>query len=348
MLDFDLAQERRYIRQTIFSPIGVAGQCKLGEASVAIVGCGALGSAIADLLGRAGVGRIKLVDRDFVEIHNLQRQSLYVEQDVRDHTPKAVAAAARLREINSMIAVESLVVDLNSGNIGAVLGDVDLFIDGSDNFETRYLLNDYAISRGVSWVYGGVIAAYGMTMTIRPGITRCLRCLFPEPPEPGSAPTCDTAGVIGPAVHIIAALQATEAIKLLVGATDKVNDGLIAIDLWALTFDTIRSGGPRPGCPACQLGQLVFLDRPVIERQTVLCGQDSVQVLPGVDVRIDLERLAERLRPAGDVKVSRFLLRFTDGGTGRQITVFPDGRAIVGDTTDGDEARRLYAAFVGA
>lgn len=348
MIDLDIAHDRRYIRQTIFAPIGVDGQRKLADASVAIVGCGALGSAIADLLGRAGVGRIKLVDRDFVEIHNLQRQSLYVEQDVRDHTPKALAAAARLREINSMITVEPLVVDLNSGNIGNVLGDVDLFVDGSDNFETRYLLNDYAISRGMPWVYGGVIAAYGMTMTIRPGVTRCLRCLFPEPPEPGSAPTCDTAGVIGPAVHVIASIQATEALKLLVGATDRVNDGLIAIDLWALTFDTIRSGGPRAGCPACQLGQLEFLDRPVAARQTVLCGQDSVQVLPGVDVRIDLERLAERLQAAGEVKVSRFLLRFVDAGTGRQITVFPDGRAIVAGTTDGDEARRLYATYVGA
>jgi molybdopterin/thiamine biosynthesis adenylyltransferase len=339
---------RRYVRQTIFAPIGAAGQAKLAAAAVAVVGCGALGSAAADLLARAGVGRLKLIDRDFVEIHNLQRQSLYDEADVLAHTPKALAAAARLGAVNSAITIEPVVTDLNSANVGALLGDVDLFVDGSDNFETRYLLNDYAIARGIPWVYGGVIAAYGMTMTIRPGSTPCLRCLFPEQPEPGSAPTCDTAGVIGPAVHVVASLQATEALKLLVGATDATNDGLLAIDLWALTFDRVRTGGPRAGCPACQLGQLEHLARPVTAKQTVLCGQDSVQVLPGAQVRVDLETLAARLRSAGEVQVSRFLLRFTDAGTGRQITVFPDGRAIVAGTTDGDEARRLYATFVGA
>ena len=338
---------QRYIRQTIFAPIGKSGQERLSAATVAIVGCGALGSAISDQLARAGVGRLRLIDRDFVELHNLQRQSLFTEADVAERTPKAIAAGNRLAAVNSDIEIESIVDDLDSGNAEQLLAGADLIVDGTDNFETRYLLNDVAIALGIPWVYGGVIGSYGMTMTIRPGETPCLQCAFPEPPPPGSAPTCDTAGVIAPAVHAIASIEVAEAIKLLTGATDKLNNGLLAIDLWNLTFDQVPLGAPRPDCSACGKRELTFLNQPVSARETVLCGQDSVQVRVHPPVQLDLAALATRLRAAGDVQQNRFLLRFTDSATDRELTIFPDGRAIISGTTDGDEARRLYATYIG-
>ena len=338
---------QRYIRQTIFAPIGKSGEEKISSATVAIVGCGALGSAISDQLARAGVGRMIVIDRDFVEIHNLQRQSLFTEDDVRDRTPKAIAAGRRLAQVNSEIVIEPIVDDLDSSNAERLLSGVDLIVDGTDNFETRYLLNDVAISLGIPWIYGGVIGSYGMTMTIRPGDSPCLQCAFPEPPPAGSAPTCDTAGVIAPAVHAIASVEVAEALKLLVGATDKLNDGLLAIDLWNLTFERVPLGEPRPECPACGMKNFAYLNQPASARETVLCGQDSVQVRVNPPVRIDLDALARRLRGAGDVQLNRFLLRFTDDATSRQLTVFPDGRAIISGTSDGDEARRLYATYIG-
>lgn len=340
-------QSRRYIRQAIFQPIGKGGQDQIGAAKVAIVGCGALGSAVADSLARAGVGTLRLIDRDFVEIHNLQRQSLYDEEDVHNRTPKAVAAFERLSAVNSQIAIEPIVDDLNSGNVARLLAGFDLIVDGTDNFETRYLLNDYAVATGVSWVYGGVIGSYGMTMTIRPGETACLRCVFPEAPPPGTAPTCDTAGVIGPAVQMVGALEAAEVLKFLVGAVDRLNDGLLAIDLWQLTIDRVPTGGPNPTCPCCGSREFPYLNAPADDRETVLCGQDSVQVRLAEPVTIDLEQLGKRLSNAGEVVQSRFLLRFTDRATDRELTIFPDGRAIVRGTTDGDEAKRIYATYVG-
>jgi adenylyltransferase/sulfurtransferase len=337
----------RYIRQTIFAPIGKSGQERIGGGSVAIVGCGALGSAVADQIARAGVGRIRLIDRDFVEIHNLQRQSLYTEADVADRTPKALAAAQRLGTVNSSIEIEPVIDDLDASNIDRLLGDVDLIIDGTDNFDTRYLLNDFAVSRNIPWIYGGVIGGYGMTMTIRPGITACLRCVFPEPPPAGTAPTCDTAGVIGPAVHAVASFEVAEALKYLVGAHEHLNNGLLSFDLWNLSNDRIPTGAPRPDCPCCGQQQFSFLNKPSDERETVLCGQDSVQVRLRNPITLDLETLSRRLSNTGDVKLNKFLLRFTDIATGRELTVFPDGRAIVRGTTDGDEARRLYDVYVG-
>jgi adenylyltransferase/sulfurtransferase len=338
---------RRYIRQTIFAPIGRQGQDQISSARVVVVGCGALGSAVADQLARAGVGSIRLIDRDFVEIHNLQRQSLYTEDDVRNRTPKAIAAAERLSHVNSQIALEPIVDDLHSGNAIALLSGFDLIIDGTDNFETRYLINDFAVSTDCAWIYGGVIGSYGMTMTIRPGITACMRCVFPEAPPPGVAPTCDTAGVIGPIVQLIASYEVAEALKYLTGAFDRLNSGLLAVDVWQLSQDQIPTGGPQASCPCCEMREFSYLLAPADERETVLCGQDSVQVRPAKPVPIDLELLAKRLAGAGDVVRNRFLLRFTDAATSRELTIFPDGRAIVGGTTDGDEAKRLYSSIVG-
>lgn len=337
----------RYIRQTIFAPIGKSGQERISAGSIALVGCGALGSAVADQLVRAGVGRIRLIDRDFVEIHNLQRQSLYTEADVADRTPKAIAAAQRLATVNSSIEIEPVIDDLDASNIERLLGDVDLIIDGTDNFDTRYLLNDFAVSRNIPWIYGGVIGGYGMTMTIRPGVTACLRCVFPEAPPAGTAPTCDTAGVIGPAVHAVASFEVAEALKYLVGAHDHLNNGLLSFDVWNLSNDRIPTGAPRPDCPCCGKREFPFLNKPRDERETVLCGQDSVQVRLRNPITLDLETLSRRLSNTGEVKLNKFLLRFTDIATGRELTVFPDGRAIVRGTTDGDEARRLYDVYVG-
>ena len=340
-------QSRRYIRQSIFAPIGKSGQDQIGAARVVLVGCGALGSAIADQLVRSGIGSIRLIDRDFVEIHNLQRQSLYSEDDVERRTPKAIAAYERLSRVNSQITIEPVVDDLTSGNVDRLLGGFDLIIDGTDNFETRYLINDYAVANDRPWIYGGVIGSYGMTMTIRPGITACMRCVFPEAPPPGTAPTCDTAGVIAPIVQIIASYEAAEALKCFVGAIDKLNPGLLAVDVWNLSIDTIPTGGPNPDCPTCGHRDFTYLNAPPDDRETVLCGQDSVQVRLANPVSIDLDQLAKRLSGAGEVIRSKFLLRFTDAATDRELTVFPDGRAIIRGTTDGEEAKRLYAAYVG-
>jgi adenylyltransferase/sulfurtransferase len=338
----------RYVRQELFRPISRSGQDQLKQSHVALIGCGALGSAIADLLVRAGIGSLTIVDRDYVELHNLQRQSLFTEADVTAHTPKAEAAAQTLAKINSDVRVIPVIADLNGSNAESLLRDASIIVDGTDNFETRYLLNDLAVKSSKPWVYGGVIASYGTTMTIRPGITPCLRCIFPDQPDPGSAPTCDTAGVIGPAVHAIAAIEAAEVMKLAVGDFEALNIGLLTMDLWQLKFDQVALGSPRPDCPTCSRRQFEFLNRARPSQATVLCGHDAIQVLPEPGVILDLQELARRLRPVGEVMVSRFLLRFDDASGGRQLTVFPDGRAIIKGTTDETEARSLYARFVGA
>lgn len=339
--------DNRYIRQQIFAAIGKDGQERIANARVALIGCGALGSTIADLLVRAGIGQLTIADRDYVELHNLQRQSLFDERDVRDHIPKAAAAMNRLAEINAQAKVMPVIADVNGSNITQIVQDADLMIDGTDNFETRYLINDVAVKLNKPWVYGGVIASYGMTMTILPGETPCLRCVFPDQPEAGSAPTCDTAGVIGPAVHTVASFQAAEALKLLVGDRERLNRDLIALDLWALTFDRVPLGAPRPDCPTCSARNFEFLERTAASHETVLCGHDAVQVLVQPPVKLDLADLAKRLSAVGDVTTNRFLLKFTDRATDHELTIFPDGRAIVKGTTDPTEARTLYARFVG-
>lgn len=337
----------RYARQMIHPAVGEEGQRRLAAGCVLLVGCGALGAHIADALARAGVGSLRIVDRDFVEMHNLQRQVLFDEDDAERGTPKALAAAEKLRRINSTITVEPVVDDVNAGNIAALLDGIDVIVDGTDNFEARYLLNDAAARAGKPWVYGGVLATYGMTMTIVPGETACLRCAFPAPPPAGAAPTCDTAGVLSPAVATIAAFQAAEALKLLLGDRDALNRDLVAFDVWRLSLDRLPL--PRkPNCPTCGDGprEYPFLEYAAASRTTTLCGRNAVQItVPPAELA--LPDLAARLRAAGAVRYNDHLLRFAPAAGEQHLMIFPNGRAIVHGTDDPALARSLYARYVG-
>ncbi len=343
-----IASANRYVRQEILGQFGPDGQQRVARAHVGLVGAGALGSTIADLLVRAGIGNLTLIDRDYVELHNLQRQSLYSEADVDAHLPKAAAAAERLSQINHSVTIKPVIADVNSVNIESLLADSTILIDGTDNFETRYLINDLAVKTGRPWVYGGVLATYGMTTTIVPNETACLRCVFPDAPDRGSTPTCETAGVLGPAVHVIAALQASEAIKLALGHTDRVNRHLVSIDIWNMELTRVPTGGPKSDCRTCGERRFDFLNRATPNLETSLCGHDAVQVMVQPPVKLDLEALSDRLRPIGDVLVNRFLVRFTDPATGNELTVFPDGRAIVRGVTEPAVARAVYDRYVGS
>lgn len=336
----------RYSRQVLFREIGAEGQRRLAAARVLIVGAGALGAAHAETLARAGVGFLRIVDRDFVEFSNLQRQTLYSESDAAERIPKAVAAARRLRAVNSEIAIEPFVADINHTNIVEMLADVDLAIDGTDNFQVRYLLNDAAVSLGKPWIYGAAVSSYGTTMTIRPGTTSCLRCVFEEIPAAGSAPTCDTAGVIQPIINSVSAIQTTEAIKILIGKPELLHGSLLQIDVWNNDWRKIRVGRPNPDCECCAKGSFEFLNAAEPEFHTTLCGRDAVQIKPPNASRIDLAALAARLARHGDVKSNEYLVRFA--ADGYEITVFRDARAIIKGTHDITVARGLYARFVGA
>lgn len=333
----------RYARQIVHYQIGEAGQRKLAESRVVVAGCGALGSAIASLVVRAGVGYVRLLDRDFVELNNLQRQLLYDEQDVREGLPKAVAAAQKLQRINSEVVIEPHVVDLNSANAEQLLGGCDLVIDAIDNFEGRYLINDVCVKRGVPWIYGAVIGTFGVTMNILPETGACLRCLFPQAP-PGSFETCDTAGILGPTVVTLASLQVIEAIKLLTGKLDELNEGLLQVDVW--DGEMHRSRIERVGtCPVCVGREFTYLQADTTSRTSSLCGRDAIQiVLPG-EQRLDLAQMAERLRNVGEVTVNAFMLRATIGEY--ELNIFSDARAIIKGTTDETVARTLYSKYVG-
>lgn len=339
---------RRYARQVIHPAIGEAGQRALAAARVLVVGCGALGTHIADTLVRAGVGFLRVVDRDFVELHNLQRQVLFDEDDLARGLPKALAAAEKLRRINSTVAIEPIVDDANAGNIAALLDGIDLIVDGTDNFETRYLLNDAAARAGLPWVYGGVLATYGMTMTIIPGETACLRCLFPDPPPPGAAPTCDTAGVLAPAVSLIAAIESAEALKLLVGARDAVNRELLALDVWRLSVDRLPAVR-QADCPTCGDGarHYPYLDLATASRTVALCGRNAVQITLSPPAALVLPDLAARLRAVGAVRHNEHLLRFAPADSDHELVIFPNGRAIIHGTDETAIARSLYARYIG-
>ncbi len=342
------ARDGRYSRQILFPSIGEAGQEKIRAATVGLVGLGALGSAIAEQLVRAGIGRLIAVDRDYVEESNLHRQGLYLEADARERLPKAVAAERRLRELNSEVVIEAEVRDFRAEDAEAIFADCDLILDGTDGFETRYLINDLAVKRQIPWIYGACVAAHGMTATIIPGTTPCLACLFPEPPPPGEGESCDTAGIIAPAAALIASLQVAEALKIMVGDLDSIRRGLLSIELWP--FRAVELGGktarPRPDCPVCSGRRFEFLEGGRQSRTVSLCGRDTVQVLPRDRARIDLEALAARLEAEGRVRRNDFLLIFE--GPEAEITVFADGRALVKGTTEGTEARRLYQRYVGS
>ena len=336
--------DERYSRQILFSGIGDEGQRRLLAARVLIVGCGALGSAHAESLARAGVGHLRIVDRDFVEPSNLQRQTMFTESDAEQRLPKAIAAASHLRQINSQIEIEPHILDINYSSVERLLDGCDLVIDGTDNFSTRYLLNDACVKHNISWIYGAAVGSYGVTMTIQPHQTACLRCVFEEAPPAASAPTCDTSGVIMPIINIVSAVQVSEALKLLTGHTEDLHCALMQFDVWQNEWRRIGTGSPRPDCKTCGLGIYETL-LPSAEGAAVLCGRDAIQISPSQPTRLNFSSLAERLRPTGEVKFNEYLLRFKTGQF--ELTVFQDARSIIRGTNDIPVARSLYAKYIG-
>lgn len=336
----------RYSRQTRFAPLGADGQARLAAGRVAVVGCGALGSVVAMALVRAGVGFVRLIDRDVPERSNLPRQVLFDEGDVAAGLPKAVAAARHLREINSAVGIEPAVADLTAATAASLLGGVDTIVDGTDNFEARFLVNEWCCQHGLPWVHGGAIGAEGRVLTILPGRTACLRCLVPEPPAPGALPTCDTAGIIGPAALVVGAVEAAEVIKLLAGVHDKTTSRMLVCDLWENVWRTIDlSALAAQGCPTCRSGDYPWLEGRLGGRPTALCGRDAVQVLPATQ-GIDLVALASRLAGVGSVTANPWIVR-AQVEPGIELAVFADGRAIVSGTRDEARARSIVAKYVG-
>jgi len=340
----------RYRKQALFAPIGPEGQARLMSSRVLVVGCGALGSVAAESLARAGVGYLRIVDRDFVELSNLQRQTLYDEQDVAEQLPKAVAAARRLRQINSDVTIEPHVADVGPANVLELFSGIDLVIDGTDNFEARFLMNDAALETGVPWINGGVIGSHGQVMTIVPGRSPCFRCLIADEPEPGTAETCDTAGVIGPAVQVVAALQAVAALQRLIRPESPPEAVLTVVDVWDGTLRRLKLGDDLPertNCPACRQGERLWLRGERGSRHTVLCGRNSVQIAPPQRGELDLSELEQRLAASGEVSRNPFLLRLRPTGSEFELTIFRDGRAIILGTEDIPTARSQYARYVG-
>jgi adenylyltransferase/sulfurtransferase len=335
----------RYSRQILFSGIGEEGQEKLLHSKILLAGCGALGASHAEMLARAGVGKLRIVDRDFVEFTNLQRQTLYSESDAEQRLPKAVAAKKRLAEINSEIEIEAIVADINHSNIENLIEGCGLVLDGTDNFQVRYLINDACVKNEIPWIYGAAVSGYGTTMTVLPGRTPCLRCVFEEMPPVGSAPTCDTAGVIMPIISSVSAVQVTEALKILTGNFAALHGSLMQIDIWQSDWRKIKLKEPRADCPTCQQKRFEFLDADGQDFVTTLCGRDAVQVMPPNAVQIDLEELAGRLGKLGEVKQNEYLVRFKNGEY--ELTVFRDARAIIRGTDDTATARSIYAKYVG-
>ena len=338
-----MSYEERYSRQILFSGIGARGQQRLAEARVAIVGCGATGSTLAGLLARAGVGTLRIIDRDYVEASNLQRQALFDEADAAASLPKAIAAARKLAACNSQIVVEPEVADLAPENIERLLAGAQLLLDGTDNFETRYLLNDFAVQRGVPWIYCAAVGSYGLTMNILPGETACLACMFPESPR-GALETCETAGVLAPAVSVVASAAADEALKLLVGAREQLRRTLLSWDLWTNQTSTIQAAEPHPDCRVCGRRDFVHLagvGRPHI----TLCGRNSVQIHERARP-MDFALMSERLSAHGTVRHNEFVLKFWHEPY--EFTLFRDGRAIIKGTSDTAVARSLYARYIGS
>lgn len=337
----------RYSRQMRFYGVGEEGQKKLLDSHVTLCGCGALGTVLANALVRGGVGHLRLIDRDFIETNNLQRQVLFDENDVAANLPKAEAAARKLAAINSSVHVEPVVTDIDRTNILELVKDADLILDGTDNFEIRYLINDVAVKLGKPWVYGGCIGSHGQTMTILPGETPCLRCVFEAAPAPGEAGTCETAGVLSPIVNIVASYQVTEAFKILAGKHDRVNRELIYIDIWENIQRRIKIAPlkDKVDCPCCKRRRFDWLEGEMGTHTTSLCGRNAVQVAHRSSEKLNFEDMARHLESLGTVSYNRFLLKFD--AEGYQFTVFPDGRAIIKGTDDVEKARTLYAKYVG-
>lgn len=332
----------RYSRQTRFAPFGPAGQKRLAEATVVVLGCGALGTFSAGALARAGVGRLRVLDRDVVEWSNLQRQWLFEEADAATSAPKAAAAARRLAAINSSVEIEGLAVDLDARNIEDLLEDAALVLDATDNFETRFLLNDYCVQNGIPWIYGAAVGSYGLSFPILPGLGPCFRCLYPEPPS-GAQPTCETAGVLNSITSLVAAWQSALATRILVEGAPAIPLQLTRFDSWKM--ETRQSAIARdPDCPCCGQGEYRFLDGR--RRAPVsLCGRNAVQIHER-EGALDLAALEQQLTGLGGLRRNEFALRF-DPQPGIEMTVFPDGRAIIRGTQDVGQARSLYARYIG-
>jgi molybdopterin/thiamine biosynthesis adenylyltransferase len=338
-----LEQDDRYSRQVLFRGIGAEGQRRLTASRIAIVGCGATGSAFASLLARAGVGTIRIIDRDYVEPSNLQRQSLFDEADAAESLPKAIAAARKILAFNSQIVIEPHVADLTPANVGVLLENIRLILDGTDNFETRYLVNDFAVKNSIPWIYTAAVGSYGVTLNVLPGETACLACIFADPPQ-GTFETCETAGILNSAVNLAASIAATEAVKLLVGADDQLRRTLLSFDVWRNERAEVAADKPRAGCRTCgehEFPHLAGEGRPHI----TLCGRNSVQIHER-HRPVDLAQLSEQLQPLGTVRHNDFVLKFWQEPY--ELTLFPDGRAIIKGTTDKTRARSLYARYVGS
>jgi adenylyltransferase/sulfurtransferase len=336
-----LSLRDRYSRQIRFAPLGAEGQERLSASVAVIVGCGALGTVQASLLARAGIGTLRLIDRDYVEENNLQRQLLYTETDARDALPKAEAARRHLLEANSTIDIEACISDLHSGNVEELLGGAQVVLDGTDNFETRLLINDYAVREHVPWIYGAAVGGYGIAMAILPDDSACFRCIYPEAPR-GAQPTCETAGILGPATSLIGSIQAMEAIKILSGRAASVRRRIFTADLWNGPVRETAMPARDPDCPACGRREFPYL---LGRRAPVsLCGRNAVQIHERLRP-LNLADLALQLEGLGQVRSNEFALRFSNGG--HEITVFPDGRAIIKGTTDIGLARSLYSKYIG-
>jgi adenylyltransferase/sulfurtransferase len=340
-----LENDDRYSRQIRFAPIGAAGQRKIGASRVVLIGAGALGSVSAELLVRAGVGFIRIVDRDLVELSNLQRQSLYDEDDVRNSLPKATAAAAKLHRINSQVVIEPVVDDVNPSTVEDYIKDVDLVLDALDNFETRFVINDACARHQRNWIYTAAVGSYGLVLPIVPGHSPCLRCLIGSLPAPGSSPTCDSEGVIAPITHIIASIQVAEAIKLMVEPTRRECE-LVTYDVWTHRFQRlVPDTHAMKTCPVCAESRYEYLDSDPL-RTVTLCGRNAVQLIPSVKSDLDFHKLSDSIGNSGAVQYNEFLLRCSSPPF--ELTLFKDGRAIVKGTEDGGLARSLYSKIVGA
>ncbi len=337
---------QRYARQIRFAGLGEAGQRRLEKACVVVVGLGALGSVSATFLARAGVGRLRLVDRDVVDLSNLHRQILYTEADAAGSLPKAVAAAAHLGQANSEVQIAAAVEDLTTGNIDRLLAGADAVVDGTDNFETRFLINEWCVREGVSWVYGAAVGAYGITFPVVPGQTPCLTCVFEEAPPPELSPTCETAGVVGPITGAVASLQAGEVLKILAGGEAEISRALTILDMWNGRVQQVElSRRPGAACPVCGAGRFPHLEAEAGSGAIRLCGRNAVQVSPQLGRAVDLAALASRLQAAGEVTRNRYLVRVQVEGC--DLTVFADGRSLVAGTEDPAVARSLVARYVG-
>lgn len=337
----------RYSRQVLFQHIGEERQKVLMERTAVVVGCGALGTVSSSYLTRAGVGQIRIIDRDFIEESNLQRQILFDEYDISENLPKAIAAQRKLQKINTKVRIEGVVTDINYSNIAELTEGADIIIDGTDNFETRFLINEFCVKNSIPWIYGACIGSRGLVMNIIPSVTPCLRCVFETLPQAGSFPTCDTAGVIGPIAGIIASIQATEAIKILTKNYDSINKKLLEIDVWDIAFKQINISGLKEidNCPTCKLHNYKYLDAEEGVMTTFLCGKSAMQVMSHNSSNIDLVQLEQRLASVADVRRNTFLLKFKIKD--HTFTVFPDGRAIITGTADSSTAKTLYAKYIG-